>query len=398
MTIALAPFMKKHLTHAEIRNARFNQSASVFVSAKQRLEDYCNMVQGSRNELNNAIKDFKANNGTPKWSNINLVRAHKVKLADIRIDDTMNRPLDWKHVLKILRNFAATRVLAINVYEDPAAPGCYIAWDGQHTTIVLYIVSVLICQGAIGDIEVPVAITPSANKEEIRINFIVLNSAEGKLALSPLALLEQKIYGVTVDKSTNPVWEEAAAKFQALADVDIFLTSDEYRDTGESGALTHIKTIEGESLDMVQNFAKYWSFRKVHENRRVETKELLMLMNLFNAAKADGIEWDDNEIEEITNIFWNKFQCEFTGEKYLNVFWQKLDVAYDNWFDKVYRQPAAGEEDLRPTRLKMTHNGKHQDTFGTVFLIKQLAKSKFSGQLPNYKHDSNFKPAAADLW
>ena len=395
---AVMPFVKQFLTHAQIRNARFNQSSSVFVSAKQRVDDYCQLVPGARNELNNAIKDFKSKNKNMVWDQVKFVKAEKCKLSQIRIDDTMNRPLDWKHVIKIIKKFSSTRVMAVNVYEDPLAPGCFIAWDGQHTTIVLYIISVLILGQAIGDIEIPITISPTSNKEEIRINFIELNSEEGKLALSVLALMEQKIYGVTVDNSANPKWIDAANKFKILADVDIFLTSKDYRDQNEAGALTHIKSIDSEPLDIVEMFAKYWSYRKNYENRRVESKELIHMNYLFNLAKKDDIVWGDEDLESIVDIFWNCFNCEFTGGDHLDIFWQKLDKAYQSWYDKVYREPLPGEEDFRPTRLKMTKDGKHQETYGAVFMIKQLETSGFTGALPTFKHEAGFLPKKTDLW
>jgi hypothetical protein len=130
----------KQLTPAEVWNARYNTNASIFVSAKQRIDQYCAAVPGAMDELLHAIRDFKSNNPTLTASNIKLARAEKAKLTDLRIDDTMNRPLQWQHVLKILRNFKQTKIMGINVYEDPALPGKMIAWDGQHTTIVLYII------------------------------------------------------------------------------------------------------------------------------------------------------------------------------------------------------------------------------------------------------------------
>jgi hypothetical protein len=399
--VSIAPMIKKNLTYAEIWNARFNQNASVFVSAKKRLDDYQLAVPGSANELQHAITDFKMSSTfvkNKKWQDITLARAHKVKLKDIRIDDTMNRPLDWEHVRKIVKNFCATRVLAINVYEDPSAPGCYIAWDGQHTTIVLYIISVLAYGEAIGNVEVPVVVTPGNNKEEIRENFIVLNTDEGKLPLSTLAIFEQMIYGVTVDHSNNPKWNIAAKKWEELANVGIFLTSTDYRNTTNPGALTHVETIDSESLDLIKKFATYWKYRRQHQDDPVNSKELIMVLCLLKAADADGITWSDTEIKDIVDIFWNCFNCEFTGETHLHIFWKKLEGAYQNWYDTVYRVPGPNEPDLRPKRKDMTRNGKHQETFGTTFMIRQLEKSGFGGKLPDYEHEFGFNPSNDTLW
>jgi hypothetical protein len=62
----------------------------------------------------------------------------------------------------------------------------------------------------------------------------------------------------------------------------------------------------------------------------------------------------------------------------------------------VYREPEVGEDDLRPKRLDMTKNGKHQDSYGTTFMIYVLKKHGFKQTLP--KPLNEFKPAKSDLW
>ena len=391
---------KLKLTTAQIINARYNTNTSVFVSAKQRIDEYCKAVPGAMDELLHAIRTFKGNNPNLIVSDIKLARAAEAILANIRIDDTMNRPLDWEHVLKIIRNFAETRVLAVNVYEDPAAPGCLIAWDGQHTTIVLYIIYCMIYDESASNVVIPVVIAPSNDKAAIRENFIILNTDEadggGKKSLDPLDLYSQKVFGVRMDNSTNLDWATQERKQQMLEVADLFLTSTSYQNTDAPGAITQVAAIIDEDVLIVNKFCKYWVERKKFENRHVESKELIMLNNFFRACADEEIAVDNKYIEDMTVIFWNAFECEFTGQKGLNKFWRKLDLAYNNWYDKVYAVPAAGEDDLRPKRLDMTKNGKHQDTYGTTFMIALLKKKGFKQQLPMPLVD--FKPAKADLW
>ena len=391
---------KLKLTTAQIINARYNTNTSVFVSAKQRIDEYCKAVPGAMDELLHSIRVFKQNNPTLVVGDIKLARAAEAKLTDLRIDDTMNRPLDWEHVQKIIRNFAETRVLAVNVYEDPQAPGCLIAWDGQHTTIVLYIIYCMIYEQSASTVTVPVVIAPSNDKAAIRENFIILNTDEadggGKKSLDPLDLYSQKVFGVRMDGSNNLDWQSAELKQKLLETADLFLTSTAYQNTDADGAITQVAAIIDEDFGIVSNFCKYWIERKKFENRHVESKELIMINNFFRACMEEKITVDDQYIEDMTKIFWDAFECEFTGQKGLNKFWRKLDGAYNNWYDKVYKEPELGEEDLRPKRLEMTKNGKHQDTFGTTFMIYLLKKKGFKQMLPKPLVD--FKPAKADLW
>jgi hypothetical protein len=353
-------------------------------------------VPGAATQMNNAIKEFKSKFPDLTWNDIEsqLVEAQSCKLSDVRIDDTMNRPLDWEHVRKIVKNFCPTRVMPVNVYKDANAAGGKVAWDGQHTSVVLYVLGVLIFGQPIGNISVPINISKATSKEEIRINFIELNG-EAKLPLSPLDLFEQKIYGHLVDKSNRPDWELAANKFRVLEEANIFLTSDAYRDQDQNGAITHVASIINNDLDIVQKFATYWKFRSQLENRRVESKELIHMIYMFNHAKSAGIDWSEGDIESITNIFWNCFSCEFTGTQHLNVFWKKLANSYGIWYDKVYGKV---DEDYRPTFMKMTTSGVHQETFGLKFMLAQLAFSGFKGKLPDYEHPAGYKPRDADMW
>ena len=389
-------FITKPMTHAELRNSRFNTDTSVFVSVKQRFDDYCALVPGAATQMNNAIKEFKSKFPNLTWEQIEsqLVEAQSCNLSDVRIDDTMNRPLDWEHVRKIVKNFCPTRVMPINVYKDANAAGSSVAWDGQHTSVTLYVIGVLIFGKPIGNIAVPINISKATSKEEIRINFIELNG-EAKLPLSPLDLFEQKVYGYLVDKSNRPDWELAANKFQALEAVNIFLTSEAYRDQDQDGAITHVASIINNDLDIVQKFATYWKFRSQLENRRVESKELIHVIYMFNYAKSNNIDWSEENIENIVDIFWNCFACEFTGTRHLNVFWKKLDNSYNIWYDKVYGKV---DKDYRPTLFKMTTSGVHQETFGLKFMLSQLAFSGFKGSLPDYEHPAGYKPRNADLW
>ena len=63
-----------------------------------------------------------------------LVQAIPVDFSKILIDSTMQRPVNMRHVLKILNYFSQTMVMPIQVYKEGDN---YIAWDGQHTSIAI---------------------------------------------------------------------------------------------------------------------------------------------------------------------------------------------------------------------------------------------------------------------
>lgn len=385
--------IKKFLTTAELMNARFDQKSSEFVTVKERIDNVLKNVDTANDELKKVIKTFKKDRPNFAWKNVKLARSEKCSLADILIDDTMNRPLNWKHVLKILKNFKQTKVMSINVYEDPARPGKFVAWDGQHTSIVLYIVSVLIGAESASNVIVPITIYDTHDKSEIRENFIALNSKEGKKELDFIALYSQMVSGVRVDGSKKPEWLDAEKKQRLLEGAGLFLTGTDYGHTTAPGAITHAKSIVKHDRKVVGWFCRYWMERKKYENRRVESKEVVMMFNFLDACKANKIKVNKIYMQDMVKIMWDTFECEFTGEDNLNVFWSKLDAAYKPWYDKTYKTVPS---DFRPKKFNMLKDGTHQDTFGTTFLIHQLKKSGFTHKLP--KPFNEFKPATANLW
>jgi len=92
----------------------------------------------------------------------------------ILIDTTMQRNLNLRHILNILQHFRSTMVMAIQVYEDEDKPGYYIAWDGQHTAIALYIILTKVFGEQVANTLIPVVVYNVKHKLEIRRNFILL--------------------------------------------------------------------------------------------------------------------------------------------------------------------------------------------------------------------------------
>jgi len=227
--------------------------------------------------------------------------------------------------------------------------------------------------------------------------------------LSPLALFSNMVFGVRLDNATRLDWVLANQKQLMLEDAGLFLTSKDYGDTSEPGAITQVVDFTDDAVPLkhVEYFCKYWKRRKTYEDRRVENKEVVMLFNLFREFDSAGIALTDKMIEKMTDIMWTTFECEFTGTRTLNKFWKKLHSSYHNWYQKVHsvkfeptkekfdELPADVKETL-PTYYMMTSSGKHQDIFGTTFLIFQLKKSGFKQSLP--KPLNEFKPDAKDLW
>jgi hypothetical protein len=423
--------MKIHKqNYAQEKNERYNQKESHWVSLSDRVDNIINVLpsdepmikQSKRNQgalLTDALVIWDGLYPKLKWKDIKLVRAEKCKLSDIVIDDTMNRPLVWEHVLKIIKNFKQTKVMAINVYEDKNLKGKYVAWDGQHTAVVLYLLGVRHLGQLAEDMIVPIAIYDTDNKAEIRENFIVLNSEEGKEPLSPLAYFSNKIFGVRIDDSSNPNWVEANKKQLALTDAGIFLTETKF-ESSYAGACTQVKLIDSTSLDLVKHFCTYWKFRQSWPDHDtggnsvkhvyVAGKEIHLVLQLLKLTKDQGITINDDYLERMVEIMYSTFKCNWNAERHTNPLFQKIDIAYRNWFKKKYHPnyDYPSNKDQReklgvPTRLGMANgssNTTKQDPYFIAFIIAQLKKSGFEYDLPKVKIEltDGFKPAVGDLF
>jgi hypothetical protein len=393
-------------SHADKVNDRFNNRKSDFISVKNRIDQYLKFDPTANTKLQNAIKTFKLKNPDWDWSTTHLVEARSSILAKILIDDTMNRPLVWRHVISILEDFDETLVMPINVYIDPEHPDKYVAWDGQHTVVVLYILSILIGLKNANKINVPIAVYPTNLKAKIREAFVKLNG-DAKEPLSHLAIFSNKVFGFRIDNTKNTEWELANNKQLALADAGLFLTEKERGDTHEDGAITFVEKIDKNStLESVQDFATYWKMLKqLDTNQRpVLVKELFLMQMFFDLCRESDIKIDHVYIRDVVDILWNAFECDFTTDNNTNVFFPKVQNAYHNWFKKRYH-PGKEYEDLTeddlyriPDRLNMMAKTKStvQDTYCIDFIIAQLDADGFTHDLPPLQ--AGFKPAKKDLW
>ena len=174
-------------SYAAQRNARYTNSASNLVDLVQRLNDTIAALprQAQRNwqaKLAKALQTFRKNN--PGLKSINdrtkfrLCKSLMGKLKDIRIDTTMQREPNLQWIITIIENFRAYQAQPIQVYATP--DGGWGGWDGQHTSLALYLIAVQGLGERFEDVEVPINIYDIVSRGEIRGNFINNNTTVGK--------------------------------------------------------------------------------------------------------------------------------------------------------------------------------------------------------------------------
>jgi hypothetical protein len=378
-------------------NAKYGKKTSNFVTLQSRLNDATKDTIFEA-QLMAVVDEFRRRN--PNWtkfSDLQLCKAVQVTLDKILIDTTMQRMVNMRHVMNILNNFRETMVMAIQVYEDEEKPGYYIAWDGQHTAIALYIILTKVFGERLASAMIPVVIYPVKHKLEIRRNFILLNG-DAKNQLDFIDIYQQQVSGVLIDGANGEdykEWVDTALKNKYLADAGLFATHAKFGDEDQPGAFTLLAdTLMSSSLktrkhpDVTRMFARYGTF--LNQERPVAAKEARQLYEYFNLCYEQGIEVDDDYLLKMVAFTKDYFDADFTEN---GMFWDKVRMAYSRW----YREANKHSEDRNEAGEVIVRGFATEWRCGGVFLIAQLNKSS-SIKTPSYVPNNGFAIIKEDLW
>jgi hypothetical protein len=373
-------------SYAQSKNARFSSTKSNIRAIEQRWKETYNSLPKNQQQLVDhalagAVAEFRRRNPTiKKWNQLLLAEAKSVLINNIKIDGTMQRQLDIFWVLKLLNQFMATMVVPIQVYRPDAKKDEYLAWDGQHTIVLLWLIATQILETDLNEIVVPVNLYHSNLKAEMRTNFISLNSKEGKKQLELIDIFEQQVFGVRVDGSKNPIWVEAERKQQYIEKHGLFVTAKKFGDEDQPGAITRLQEINKLTADSVDWLCEYLA-HSTKLARPVEEKEMVMMAHFFDRCRLAGVKVDSAYIASLSVVIDNLFNGDFspTGS-----FWTKASIAYQNWHAvNSYSQSGA--------------RFNKEPVHGFPFLIAQLQKS-FGKPVPRSDSKSEFWPEAGDLF
>lgn len=363
-SIATAP-----VSYAGQINSRFHKSQSQYVDIATRLDEAIKHAGWRAGIVEQATKEFTVRNKNIQSKNdIKLCSAKSTTMNNIVIDITLQRELSIQHLVSILTKFKQILVMPVCVYEDPAAPGKYVCWDGQHTVVMLYLIYSKILGEDINTVDIPIVIYPSTMKAEMRECFIMLNG-DAKQPLDPIDIFYQKIYGVRTDGSTNAEWLLNEAKQQALENSDMFATNEKFGDEKKPGALTVLTELVNPefNLETTNAFCKY--FKAVcNSSRPVRPKESWMLYMYFQSCQFSGIVLDDAYIESVAKALQVVDNGDFNALEFFN----SAKTSYQQWF--LHNKPNPDG-----TLWGITYPEKR---LGLTFLIAQISKAGVT--VPSY--------------
>jgi len=377
-------------TYADKMNQQYNQTGSDPISLERRLTDSLALNPVFNNMLIGVVDEFKRRNKQfNSLKDIELCKSVDATLDQILIDTTMQRQVNFRHIVEILSQFRNTMVMPIQVYEDPDYPGKYIAWDGQHTALALFIIATKVFGERAAKMIVPVAVYPTHEKLEIRRNFILLNG-DAKEPLDFIDTFKQMIFGVRVDGADDTNWIKANQKQTHLEQAGLFATNSKFGDEDKAGAFTLLAdTLMTKNLNKAKDpqvtkyFAGYWSM--LNADRPVQAKEARQMYEYFDACYQEGIKVDIDYIRELVGFTKEYFDANFseTGS-----FWDKVKMSYTRWYE------AANPESYAEHGLK---GFTTEWRCGGPFLIEQIKKST-NLKTPTYSPNNGYTVKAEDLW
>jgi hypothetical protein len=375
-------------SYAATKNSRFSLSASQIRTIKQRWDETYNSLpkiqqQAVNVALSAAISEFRRRNPKIKGTKDlkkQLAKAWTVKMSQVCIDDTMQRQLNIAWVITLLNLFVSTKVIPIHVYQPDPDVDQYLAWDGQHTLVLLWLICTQIYGEDPENFEIPVNVYASHQKAEMRGCFIDLNSEEGKKMLDLFDKIEQMIYGVRVDGSTNPNWVLAEQKQQIVENHGLFLTSKKFGDDHMPGAISRMQEINKMQLDSLEWLCDYLVAVGA-QSRAVEEKEMVMMAYFFERCRLAKLKLTQKQVYDIANTIKTHWGADFTPS---GRFWAKVANAYHNWHavHVQYGIPRCNKEPIH----------------GFPFLAEQIKKDLKGFTKLNSNTSSEFIPDQADLY
>ena len=375
-------------SYADKKNARFKDGESEIRSIKERWDETYKALPKAQQRtidvaLDAAVSEFQRRN--PKFFKLTvlaqeLAEAKSVKMSQVFIDNTMQRQLNIAWVLALLNTFIATRVMPIQVYRPDPTKDEYVAWDGQHTLVTLWLICTQIFGEDYENFTIPVCVYASHQKAEMRGSFIDLNSEVGKKTLDLYDKFEQMLYAVRTDGSTNPDWEKAEKKQRIIEECGLFVTSKKFGDDDMPGAISRMQEINKLHIDSLKWLCLYLVAVGA-QTRPVEEKELVMMSYFFEKCRLAGMKLTQKQIFDIANVTKNRWGADFSPS---SPFWGKVQGAYRKWHTAK--------------NVGGTPKPKKEPIHGFPFLAEQIKKDLKGFDVLSSNSSSEFVPAQEDLY
>ena len=376
------------LSYAAQKNARFADKKSNIITIRERWDSTFDSLPFTRQQvidyaLANAVAEFRNRNPQlTSWASVQdlLPDTKWVPMSKNFIDATMQRLLKHLWSVEIVNNFMGSKVVPIQVYKPDPKKEQYVAWDGQHTLIALWIIATQIFGEDPDHVLVPVNVYKTHQKSEMRDSFVGHNGGEYKELLDQFDKIEQMIYGVRVDGSKNPAWQIIEQKQSIVEAYDLFLTKPDFGDANLPGAISRMQEFMSLTPESLTHLCEYLVAVGCQGRAPVE-KELVMMAYFFDRCRSEKIKVTKQFIYDIASVTKKRWKADFSPT---SPFWVRCSVAYYTWHS------------LHVSGVDARFN--KETNHGYPFLVEQLKKDLPKHSFPSSGTGSNFLPEAADLF
>jgi hypothetical protein len=375
-------------SYAAQKNARFTNKASNILTIKDRWDTTFNSLPANRQTvvdmtLAHAIAEFRNRNPHLKtWQDVlDLLPETKfIPMSKSFIDATMQRLLKQLWSVEIVNNFMGLKVVPIQVYKPDPKKEQYVAWDGQHTLVALWLIATHIFGEDPKNVLVPVNVYKTHQKADMRDSFVGHNGGEYKEGLDVFDKIEQMIFGSRLDGSQNPAWHVIEQKQSIIEAYDLFLTKADFGDAHMPGAISRMQEFMSLQPESLTNLCEYLVAVGC-QNRPAQEKELVMMAYFFDRCRIENVKVTKQFIYDIAGVTKKRWNADFTPT---SNFWTRCSIAYYTWHS----------QHVKGVDARFNKETNH----GYPFLVEQFKKDLPKYDFPSSATTSNFIPVFEDLY
>lgn len=305
------------------------------------------------------------------------------------INVTMQRDPDGDWLVELLGEFRPIRVNSVRTYQDPyrtdGETARYIAWDGQHTSLILFIIGYYGFGLSADEIKIPVDVYPGYDRKEIRELFLYFNSGAGSKTLDAIDMFTQHVYSYNNDGARD-FYAERCFDIQQMAEkYGMFFTAEKFGDDNMPGAVVRMSEVMNKNYPQMVLERLFYYHTNACADKPTYSLEVLNLCDYFRDCLNQNITVTNEYIDEMIRVL-----EPVTGNTWANGSrkHQMVIKAYHNWHAK-----AKAEGTIPPDSKAPRCN---QENSGPNWIAQALTANGFTQLVPICSKE-NIIYADADL-
>lgn len=294
------------------RNQSFSSQKNIYQSIEQRVANMPDFEKSLK------ILAAKLEGKTFEQKHFGRLEMQPIKLLDINID--INRDPVYSHACTIIENFDPRIMQAVNVTFIKAR-GRYSVWEGQHTSIVLYVLlqaglitGDFLVQCKVIDDDLVVPGSPFKGEGFANRAFNIINGG-ARLEIDAYNMHRSRVNGVRLYGSTDLV-DLQSEEIQTILEKNHMFPAPAHEAKGQKatpGMVTHISGVnkiahhgtidEFNSHKQDLNRALAWHDRYFSSAKGVDGGFIMAFGRLYEAARKQNIDITVNTEQDLFELF-----------------------------------------------------------------------------------------------